>query len=142
MWNHNDQTQIPDPDIIREYVGSPLWDMFYSEIIKLYNCKTKVEYSKCSLQSGWNMKFKKNGKSLCTAYPLKGGFKVMVVIGDNEAVDVNYMLSNFSSYTQHLYEETNPGNNSKWLMFEIQNENILDDVFEIMDIRYKCSIKK
>ncbi len=142
MWNHYDQTQIPDSDIIREYIGSPLWDKFYSEIIKLYKCKTIVEYSKCSFQSGWNMKFKKRGKSLCTAYPLEGGFNVMVVIGNNEAVELSYMLPNFCSYTQHLFKETNPGNNSKWLMFEIKNENILNDVFDFIDLRYKCSIKK
>ncbi|KAB2952754.1 DUF3788 family protein [Heliorestis acidaminivorans] len=31
-----------------------------------YQAKPHITYSKCSAQPGWNVKYKKSGKSLCT----------------------------------------------------------------------------
>ncbi|WP_250455509.1 hypothetical protein [Clostridium tertium] len=38
----------PDIDEISRYIRNALFDDFCAEIIKLYNVKPKVEFSKCS----------------------------------------------------------------------------------------------
>ena len=47
------------------------------------NCPAapKLEYSGCTMEPGWNIKFKKNGKNVCTLYPLDGYFICMILIG-------------------------------------------------------------
>ena len=52
---------------------------FHSQIRK--NFQTG---SACSWEQGWNVKFKKAGKTLCTLYPRELFFTVMVVVGKRE----------------------------------------------------------
>lgn len=138
MWNKNDKSHEPDIDKIIKYINNPLWSKFYSYMIERFQSKPKIEYSGCSMQPGWNIKFKKGGKSLCTVYPMEGNFITMVVIGEKEANEVHFSLPFFTEYVKNLYHTTNPGKNSKWLMIEIQDENVLNDAFRLMEIRRNC----
>lgn len=138
MWDKNDNLNEPDLDTIGEYINNPLWYRFYNHMIENFQSTPKIEYSGCSMQPGWNIKFKKSGKSLCTVYPLAGKFITMVVIGDKEAGEVYFSLPFFTDYVKNLYQTTNPGKNSKWLMIEIEDENVLNDVFRLMEIRRNC----
>ena len=82
----------PDIDEISEYIRNSLFDDFCEEITKRYNVESKIEFSKCSWESGWNIKLKKSGKTLCTVYPKEGYFTVLVVIGmkEKEATESNH----------------------------------------------------
>lgn len=55
-------------------------------------CREKIEYSSCSWISGWNIKFKKAGKTLCTVYPQEGYVTVMTVVGRKEKEAVENIL--------------------------------------------------
>ena len=69
------------------------------------NCPAapKLEYSGCTMQPGWNIKFKKNGKNVCTLYPLDGYFICMILIGGDAMAEMEARLGDFTpvSYT-HL----------------------------------------
>ena len=52
--------------------------------VSKYNCKEQIEFSSCSWEYGWNVKFKKSGKTLCTIYPRENYFTVLVVVGKKE----------------------------------------------------------
>lgn len=41
-------------------------------------------------------------------------------------------------YVKNLYHTTNPRKNSKWLMIEIQDENVLNNAFRLMEMRRNC----
>ena len=60
---------------------------------KEYKALCKTEYSKDVWLRGWNIKFKKAGKSLCTVYPKKHGFTVLVVVGNKEKEQVEKLLT-------------------------------------------------
>ena len=62
------------------------------EEIGEYKCNEKIEYSMCSLEKGWNVKFKKSGKSLCTIYPREGYFTILIVVGRKEKTLIEEML--------------------------------------------------
>ena len=71
-------------------------------------------------------------------YPMEGTFITMIVIGDKEANEVLLSLPSFTDYVKNLYHTTNSGKNSKCLMIEIQDENVLNDAFRLMEIRRNC----
>ncbi len=77
MIDLKDKNQCPVLEEIGEYVGNPVFMQFCVEVKETYNCSEKMEYSSCSMEPGWNIKFKKSGKTLCTIYPgnfiLRGG---------------------------------------------------------------------
>ncbi|WP_233457070.1 DUF3788 family protein [Blautia producta] len=96
-----------------------------------------MEYSKDVWARGWNVKFRKSGKSLCVIYPKKNYFTVLVVVGNKEKEHVENLLTQFSEYIQKIYHNTREGNGQKWLMIDIISKNTsYQDVLRLIDMRY------
>lgn len=71
MIDMQNQEEIPILEDFAAYIRNPVFMKFCSEIKKKYRCHEKIEFSRCSLERGWNVKFKKSGKSLgkaCVRY--------------------------------------------------------------------------
>ncbi len=138
MWYElYNQDNKPAMDNVRSYVKSSLLDDLCSFIETAYAAKPALEYSKCSMQKGWNIKYKKSGKSLCTIYPMEGYFIVLVVIGNKEQPDADILVSSCCSYVEKLYKETKFSCGGKWLMIEIREAEQLRDAIEFIKLRAK-----
>lgn len=133
---YNQETE-PTLSQISEFIDNSLWQDINSFLQDNYGIEPKIEYSVCSAQRGWNIKYKKNGKSLCTLYPMEGYFIALVVVGKKELTEAEFLLVICSEYTQNLYKNTSLYNGSKWLMMNITDEKILDDMKELIKIRVK-----
>lgn len=57
MIDLQDKNYDPAMEELGEYVGNPVFLQFCSEIMAAYQCKEKTEYSSCSWEKGWNVKF-------------------------------------------------------------------------------------
>ncbi|WP_291651755.1 DUF3788 domain-containing protein [Clostridium sp.] len=126
----------PTLEEISEYIRNPVFDRFCLDIKKKYNIDSKIEFSKCGWEPGWNIKFKKLGKSLCTIYPREMYFTVLIVIGRREKDQVESLLPNCSIELQGIYRQTKEGNGQKWLMIDLEDmDTMYDDVFHLIDIR-------
>lgn len=126
----------PSLDEIAAFVGNPLFLTFCSQIKTLYACAEQIEYSSCSMERGWNIKFKKAGRALCTIYPREGYFTVMAVVGRKEKAPVEAILPDSSLAFQELYYQTKEGNGQKWLMIDLEDEDDLyQDVLQLIQIR-------
>lgn len=125
----------PDKNQLIDLVGSPLFEELLNHIEEEYKVLPEYSYSGCSLQPGWNVKYKKSGKALCTIYPLEGEFIVLIVVGQKEKDEVEFKLGSFSNYTKNLYENTKEGMGQRWLMIEVKDEATLQDVKELIAIR-------
>ena len=53
----------PTWEQVTEYICSPLWADFNERIQSAYQIKPCMEHSRCSMQAGWNIKYKKSGIS-------------------------------------------------------------------------------
>lgn len=135
-WNAlYDQNTPPNLDNINEYINSDLWLKLNFFLESTYQIQPKFSFSRCSMQPGWNLKYKKSGKSLCTLYPMKGFFIALVVIGNKENFETELMLSSFSRYIQNLYLDTPFSLGGHWLMINVTDAEILDDVISLIQIR-------
>jgi len=138
MWSERyNQSNEPTMANISNFVNNELWDELCKFIETSYACLPRIEYSKCSMQRGWNVKYKKGGKSLCTLYPMEGFFIALVVIGEKEQLEAEFLMTNCSDYIQKLYHNTPFSCGGRWLMIEITKQEILDDVMELIQIRSK-----
>ena len=121
---------------IIEYIDNPVFSQFCVDIKTKYKCNEKIEFSSCSWEFGWNVKFKKSGKNLCTIYPKKGYFTVLVVIGQKEKEAAEAILLECTAELRDFYEQTKTGNGQKWLMIDLEGkEKIYEDIFHLIDIR-------
>lgn len=105
MIDMQNQEEIPILEDFEAYIRNPVFMQFCSEIKKKYRCNEKIEFSRCSWERGWNVKFKKSGKSLCTVYPREGYFTVLVVVGEKEKEAVEAILWECTSELRELYEK-------------------------------------
>ncbi len=74
-----------------------------------YKAVCRIEYSKDVWARGWNVKFKKAGKSLCVVYPKEKYFTVLVVVGNKERERVENLLPQMSEEIRELYQTTKRG---------------------------------
>ncbi|HSR03571.1 MAG TPA: DUF3788 domain-containing protein [Proteiniclasticum sp.] len=141
-WNEiYDADHVPSSEEIREYLGKgeSLWDELTSYIEEAYQVKPQITYSKCSAQPGWNVKYRKGSRSLCTLYPMAGYFITLVVVGSKEeeevrtAVDAEY----FTAYVKELYDKTRYSAMGRWLMIEVKDKDVLDDIRSLLSIRIR-----
>lgn len=138
MWKDiYDQSIEPSAENIKQYINNKLYEDLCSFLEDTYQIEPKLEYSKCSMQKGWNIKYKKAGKSLCTIYPMEGYFILLVVIGAKEQVEAEDTIPTCSEYIQNLFWKTPSSCGGRWLMVEVREAEILKDVFRLIQLRVK-----
>lgn len=131
-----DRGRCPTIEEMGAYVGNPVFLQFCTEMKLKYSCAEKIEFSACSWERGWNVKFKKSGKTLCTLYPKEGYFKAMVVIGQKEKGPAEAILPGCSPELQGIYAQTQEGNGQKWLMIDLEDQgDLYRDVFRLVEVR-------
>ena len=124
---------------IGSYIGGAaevLWLELNHYIEDRFKVKPKFAYSTCSGKPGWNLKYQKSGKALCTLYPEKGRFIVLVV------VTLTFVESlHESGYANPLIweviEEAKPFNKTKWLMIPVEDRAWLESTLELIDLKSK-----
>lgn len=127
----------PSANEISEYIDNPLWSELTEFIENLYSVEPHIEHSVCSFAPGWNVKYKKGSKSICTLYPNKNYFTCLVCVGSKEVVEVELLLPTLEEYTQELYKTSGSLNGTRWLMIDVTNSKILNDIKLLISIRVK-----
>lgn len=135
------QDKQPDDGAISAYINNGLWEMFHSFIQETYKVEPVHTYSVCSGQPGWNVKYKKSSKALCTLYPMDGFFIALVVIGNKEMHDADLLIPVCSNYIQDLYASAALYNGTKWLMIHVTDPAVLEDTKNLIQLRVKPKIK-
>lgn len=140
LWSSlYDKGHEPSDSQIKEFVNTPLWDDLVHTLQQTYHVQPKLFYSRCSMQDGffmgWNVKYKKRGKALCTLYPKQGYFVALIAVGANELTEADFLIPLCDEYTQDLYNRTASGKIGKSLAVEVTNESILRDVKNLIALR-------
>jgi hypothetical protein len=126
---------------IAKYIHNPLWDDINCFLQENYETQPAYSYSGCSGQPGWNVKYQKAGRSLCTLYPMDGFFIALVVIGAREQTAAELIMPLCDEYLQTLFSNTAFSAGGRWLMINVTSEAILEDVKRLIQIRRKIKKK-
>ena len=129
------KSQQPTLEQISEYIASPLWGELCAWAEKSYQIEPKVEHSTCSGAPGWNVKYRKSSRALCTLYPDEGHFTAMVTIGAKEAPEAELLLPTCSDYIRELIARTQTFNGARWLMIRVTDAAVLEDVKKLIRLR-------
>lgn len=90
LYKQNHQPTLKE---VSGYINNKLWEDLNYFLRETYKTDPELSYSQCSMQRGWNVKYRKSGKSLCTLYPMEGYFIALVVIGYKERFEAELMLN-------------------------------------------------
>ena len=134
LYNSDNQ---PGSEEIAEYIASPLWADLNSFLQENYGVEPVYSYSICSGQPGWNVKYKKAGRALCTLYPMSGFFIALVVIGAKEEMEAELVLPDCDESIRCMYDNAVALMGGRWLMIHVTSEKILEDVKRLIQLRRK-----
>ncbi len=136
MIDLKDKNVCPGLEEIGEVIQNPVFGKFCKEVREDYQGKEKIEFSSCSMEPGWNVKFKKSGKTLCTIYPRETYFTVMLVVGRKEKEPLEAILPECTPQLQEIYRNTKEGNGQRWLMVDLEDgDDLYRDVFRLIKLR-------
>ncbi|WP_041139386.1 DUF3788 domain-containing protein [Beduini massiliensis] len=136
-WDKLDAASTPNLEETATYINNPLFQELCDYFDKTFHCLPQFHYSRCSMAKGWNLKFKKSSKNICTVYPCVGYFKVLIVIGRKEKEAFEKMLPSLSASFQMIYAETKEMMHQRWLMLSIEDSNQLEDLKKCILVRAK-----
>ena len=132
VWPQQVKPALSD---IGEWVKNPLFEEFTAWIQEAYEVEPSVEFSRCSLDRGWNIKYKKGSKSLCVLYVRSGWFAVMVTLGAKQLAELEPFLSTYSAAFRKLYQNTALFNGGKWLMVDIKTPAQMEEVRRLIRLK-------
>jgi len=138
---------VAEKDLIQDPGFTPAYDQIYNYMNKTaqahwqdlnsfiqekYKASPKIMYSKCSAKPGWNVKYNKSGKSICTLYPEKDGFVALVVITLDLIPVIEAMSSRFETDVLALISSARPFNGTLWLMIQVNRAAVVDNVKDLL----------
>ena len=129
--------QPPTIEQIDCYAASPLWLELRQYLKDAYSAEPQPAYSRCGLEPGWNLKFKKGSRALTTVYFRPGYVTAMISIAPKDEPEAEKVLLTFTEYTQALYKSTASSKMGRWLMVDLTSPEILEDVKALLAIRVK-----
>jgi hypothetical protein len=135
-----DGSNIPSYAEIIDYINLPareLWSQINLFLQQRYEASPKIMYSKCSAKPGWNVKYQKSGKSLCTLYPEKDGFVALVVITLDLLPVIEALSEEFTEGVINTIKEARPFNGTLWLMLTVSSAETLEDVKQLLLLKHK-----
>jgi len=128
----------PSETQIKEFVDTPLYEELDGHLRETYKIKPKMAYSGCGMDGGawkgWNVKYQKSGKSLCTIYPKQGYLQLLLTIGVRGTDEAEHLMPLCTEYVQSLWAQSG-SRGSKCLGIELRDESVLCDVINLIEIR-------
>lgn len=127
----------PSMEELDQYTDNPLWPEFRQYLKDAYGADPRMDYSRCGLEPGWNVKFKKGSKSLATVYLRPGYVTAMVSVAPKDEEAAERVLPACTEYTKALYRNTASSKMGRWLMMDLTSSEILEDIKALLALRAK-----
>lgn len=89
----------------------------------------------------YEYKYRRGGKTLCTLYVRKNCFGFMVILGKAERAKFETERENYSSKVIQLYEESETYHDGKWIMFELKDLSLMEDIKKLLGIKRRPNRK-
>ena len=86
---------------------------------------------------GWTIRYSKGGKTICSLFPEKGGFTVLIVLGKKESEKALLIRNELSTKIHKLLGNTEQLHDGRWLWIRLLTTSDTDDVKKLLQIKRK-----
>ena len=130
--------QIPTPETLEALTGKELYDLWTS-LHQLIEQKYNMEqmWNHGGKKWTYEYKYRRGGKTLCALYAKEQTIGFMVILGKDERTKFESMREMFSNAAQKIYDETTTFHDGKWLMFELKDTCLFNDMECLLSIKRK-----
>ncbi len=125
-----DKTHPPSNEELSEALGSkqPLWEALARFIEASYQLPSEFSYG--GKNYGWNLWYRRSGKSLATLYPQKESFVAQVVLG-KEQVEKALNLE-LGENVGKVLRDTPQFHDGRWLFIPVTTERDVEDIKQLI----------
>ena len=127
---------------LEKLVGIDKVNIFYDivdEITKLYDMEQI--WNNGGKKWTYEYKFRKGGKTLCAFYFKDNTLGFMIIFGKDERIRFEEIRSELSSEVLETYDNAETFHDGKWVMFDITNNSIIEDLKKLLFIKRKPNRK-
>ena len=127
---------------LEKLVGIDKVNIFYDivdEITKLYDMEQI--WNNGGKKWTYEYKFRKGGKTLCAFYFNDNTLGFMIIFGKDERIRFEEIRSELSSEVLETYDNAETFHDGKWVMFDITNNSIIEDLKKLLFIKRKSNRK-
>ena len=130
--------QIPTPETLEALTGKELYDLWTS-LHQLIEQKYNMEqmWNHGGKKWTYEYKYRRGGKTLCALYAKEQTIGCRVILGKDERTKFESMREMFSNAAQKIYDETTTFHDGKWLMFELKDTSLFNDIERLLSIKRK-----
>ena len=130
--------QIQTPETLEALTGKELYDLWTS-LHQLIEQKYNMEqmWNHGGKKWTYEYKYRRGGKTLCALYAKEQTIGFMVILGKDERTKFESMREMFSNAAQKIYDETTTFHDGKWLMFELKDTSLFNDIERLLSIKRK-----
>ena len=130
--------QIPTPETLEALTGKELYDLWTS-LHQLIEQKYNMEqmWNHGGKKWTYEYKYRRGGKTLCALYAKEQTIGFMVILGKDERTKFESMREMFSNAAQKIYDETTTFHDGKWLIFELKDTSLFNDIERLLSIKRK-----
>lgn len=89
----------------------------------------------------YEYKYRRGGKTLCSLYARENCFGFMIIFGKKEREKFEANRQNYANAIQKVYEDATTYHDGKWLMFELTDSSLFEDIKRLLAIKRKPNKK-
>jgi hypothetical protein len=111
------ETRPLEEDVLK-FIGerASLWTELRQYLATHYDHIPELDFG--GKKYGWEIRYRKSGKTLVTLYPEKGAFTALVVAGKNEVEKINEVLATLSPAVRDIFQNTKQLHDGRWLWIQ------------------------
>ena len=130
--------QIPTPETLENLIGKERYNI-WSSLCQLIEQKYNMEQLWNHGGKAWKYeyKYRRGGKTLCALYAREQTFGFMVILGKDERTKFESQRALFSNETLKIYDEATTFHDGKWIMFELKDTSLFNDMERLLSIKRK-----
>ena len=132
-----DGTHTPFEKEITDFIGEPAkgaWTRLRRFLKENYDIMPEMIFDK---KHGWDVRYRKSGKTLVTLTPEKGAVRILLVLGREESEKALSMRDELSPKMYKLIEETKQLHDGRWLWIRLFQAKEAEDVEKLLAVKRK-----
>ena len=132
-----DGTYPPPEREIVEFIGEPAkdaWVKLRQFLNESYDITPEMIFDG---KQGWDIRYRKSGKTLVTLTPEKGAVRILIVLGRDEVEKALSMKKELTPKMYNLIENTKQLHDGRWLWIRLLQACDVEDIEKLLPIKRK-----
>ncbi|MHA2231112.1 MAG: DUF3788 domain-containing protein [Candidatus Hodarchaeales archaeon] len=133
-----DKTHQPTEEEIVNYIGeaaTEVWLEIRQFLEEYYDFVPETVFY--GTKYGWTIRYRKSGKTLCSFFPEKGGFTLLITFGKKEAEKALSLREELSAKVRTHLENAKQLRDGRWLWIRVIDASDTPDIKKLVQIKQK-----